>query len=519
MSFLDVNVAIGRFARPIGNPFGDADALQAELKRLGIGEALVYHALASEGDMVLGNRLLLEALEGHDNLYPCWVMCPPYLGDVPDPEWWVSDARDSGVCAARLHPLHGLYPLEDWCVGSLLNELERAHMPVLLDFGPRHWSQTLVPWGAIKTLAGAYPDLNFIVLGATVGDARAVESLLYSTPNIFFEYHAFMPPDMLEQVSMNGFAQQFVLGTGLPQRAGECAIGQTLLGGLRNDERDLVTGDTARTLLGIEPPDRATPALPLESAFADVPVLDVHGHVGSWERTTTPVKSPEAFIRSMDRCGIAQFVFSSFAAIHGETQTGNREAADAAEAFPERLYAYVVVNPNYPDESIADVHRYLDAPSNFVGLKLHCYLHGAQLQDAGYAASLAYADEYALPVLAHGGGRDEWDTVCAQYPRAQFIMAHACLWDGRDPDGRALYERARTTPNLYLDLCGSAAHRGALRKLIDLIGGDKILYGSDFPMFDFAWELARVTLSDISADEKRLICGENARRIFKRIRR
>ncbi|MCC6698124.1 MAG: amidohydrolase family protein [Candidatus Hydrogenedentes bacterium] len=517
MSFLDINVAIGRFARPIGEAFDDAAALQAEMTRLGISEALVYHALASEGDVVLGNRRLLEAIDGHDNLYPCWVMCPPYLGDVPDPEWWVAEARENGVCAARLYPLHSLYPLEDWCVGALLNELERARMPVLLDFGPRHWSQTLIPWGAIKALAEAYPDLNFIVLGATVGDARAVESLLYAAPNIYFEYHAFMPPDMLEHVSQSGFAKQFVFGTGLPQRAAECVVGQTLLGGLGSDERNAVTGETARSLLGIESTIRVKAPLPLEAVFAEVPVIDVHGHIGSWERTTTPVKGPEAFVRSMDRCGIAQFVFSSYAAIHGETTLGNKEAAEAVAGFPDRLYAYVVVNPNYPEESHEDVHRYLDASSNFVGLKFHCYLHGAQLHDPGYAHSLAYADEHALPVLVHGGGRDEWENVCAQYPRAQFIIAHACIWDGHDPDGRKLHERARTTPNLYVDLCGSAAHRGALRKLINLIGADKILYGSDFPMFDFAWELARVTLSDINDEEKRLICGDNARRIFRRI--
>ncbi|MCC6487234.1 MAG: amidohydrolase family protein [Candidatus Hydrogenedentes bacterium] len=518
MSFFDINVAIGRFARPVGAAFDQASALQGELKRLGIAEALVCHALASEGDVVLGNRLLLEAVEGHGNLYPCWVMCPPYLGDVPDPEWWVAEARDYGVYAARLFPLHSLYPLEDWCVGPLLNELERANMPVLLDFGPRHWSQTLIPWGSIRTLAQTYPDLSFIVLGATVGDARAIESLLYAAQNVYFEYHAFMPPDMLEHVSQNGFAKQFVFGTGLPRRAAECVVGQTLLGGLANDERVAVTGDTARTLLGIESTARMCEPLPLEAVFADVPVIDVHGHIGSWERTTAPVKGPEAFVRSMDRCGIAQFVFSSFAAIHGETTLGNREAAEAVTSYPDRLFAYVVVNPNYPEDSLADVHHYLDGPSNFVGLKFHCYLHGAQLHDSGYAPSLSYADEHALAVLVHGGGRDEWDNVCAKYPRTQFIIAHACAWDGLDPDGRVLYERVRTTPNLHVDLSGSAAHRGALRKLIDLVGADKILYGSDFPMFDFAWELARVTLSDIRDDEKRLICGDNARRIFKRLR-
>jgi len=63
MSFLDVNVAIGRFARPAGGAFDTADALQAEMKRLGIGEALVYHALAAEGAAILLSSHALTEVE------------------------------------------------------------------------------------------------------------------------------------------------------------------------------------------------------------------------------------------------------------------------------------------------------------------------------------------------------------------------------------------------------------------------------------------------------------------------
>jgi hypothetical protein len=517
MAFLDFNVALGRFARPVGGSFDDAGALQAELTRLGIGEALVYHALAAESDIMMGNELLLDALADQKNLYPCWVMAPSYLGDLPDPESWVGTARERGVRAARLVPMQSLYPLEDWCVGQLLGELERVGMPLLLDYGIRHWSQNVVPWGNLKSLAERYPELNFVVIGVTVGDARALDGLLYSTGNIYFEYSGFIPPDLFEHVVQYGFAKSLVFGTGLPRRAAECAVAQTLAAGIDAADLDSIAGDNARRILGIDAADPLTPPLPADSFRSPVPVIDMHGHCGSWERTTTPLKSPEAFIRSMDRCGIAAIVVSSFAAIHGETRAGNQEAADWVAEYPDRLYAYVVVNPNDPEGTLADVTRFLRGGTNFVGLKLHCYLHGAQLHDRGYAKCLAFASENDLPVLVHGGGKDDWDGMCLQYPNANFIMAHACLWDGVDRDGIALYERVRTTPNLYVDVCGSAAYRGSLRKLIDLVGADKILYGSDFPMFDFAWELGRVTLADITDEEKRLICGENARRLFRRI--
>jgi hypothetical protein len=156
---------------------------------------------------------------------------------------------------------------------------------------------------------------------------------------------------------------------------------------------------------------------------------------------------------------------------------------------------------------------------NFVGLKFHCQLHGAQLHDHGYEAALAYANEHSLPVLVHGGGQDHWDDVAAAFPHASIIMAHACAWDGRDPVGRALYERVATTPNLYVDVAGSPAHRGAMRALVQLVGADKILFGSDFPMFDLAFELGRVRYGELTQGDKAAICSENAYRIFQRLSR
>jgi hypothetical protein len=219
----------------------------------------------------------------------------------------------------------------------------------------------------------------------------------------------------------------------------------------------------------------------------------------------------------MDRCGVNKMIVSSFTAIHGETRLGNREAAEAVKDHSGRLFAYCVANPNYPKDTEADLKLHFEHAMSFVGLKLHCQLHGAQLHDPGYQGALEFANAHDLPVLVHGGGQDKWDEIAARYPRASFIMAHACAWDGFDASGRSLYSRVRETPNLYVDVSGSPAHRGALRALVEWVGTAKVLYGSDFPMFDLAFEVGRVLLSDLSLDDKRAICSGNAARVFKRI--
>ena len=135
MSLFDFNVALGRAASPVGGAFDTPAQLLEELARLEIGEALVYHTLAAEADVMRGNRLLSEQLAGHSTLHPCWVMAPSALGDLPEADRWVREAHDAQVRAVRLIPRHSLYSLTEPCIDGLLTELGSAHMPLVIDFG------------------------------------------------------------------------------------------------------------------------------------------------------------------------------------------------------------------------------------------------------------------------------------------------------------------------------------------------------------------------------------------------
>lgn len=512
---LDFNVALGRAANPVGGAFDMADDLLREMGRLRIDEALVYHKVAAEADILLGNRLLLELLKGQSRLYPCWIMAPSVLGDLPEPRTWVREAIEAGVRAVRLLPRHSLYTLEEWCVGALFSELERAELPVLLDFGTPHWSERIVPWERVKTLCERYGRLRVVVLGATVGACREAVPLLHRLPNLYLECHALNLPDGFGLLAREGLISHLVFGTGMPARAAECVMQQVLSGGLKGAELRKVCGENARDLLGITDPISVSQIdirpLPRLGGL----VVDTHAHCGSWDRIPTLVKRPDAMVQSMVRCGVHKMVVSSFSAIQGAMQDGNRQTFEVIRQFPDYLYGYCVVNPHYPDEIPGELTRCFKQGPHFIGLKLHCGLHEVQVQDPRYEYALSFAGERELPVLVHGGGKDHWAEVAEKFPHAPIIMAHACAWDGHTAQGRDLYGPVRDVPNLYVDVAGSAAYRGALRALVELVGTEKVLFGSDFPMFDLAFELGRIALSDLTDVQKVQLCGGNALRIFK----
>lgn len=509
----DVNAALGRFRGSRGG-FDTPDELEREMTRLDIDEALVYHVLAGEGDVRLGNRLLSESIQGHPRLHACWTMAPPVLGDLPPASEWVAEAVAAGARAIRLFPRYSLYTPACWTLAPLLDAIEHAGLPVFFDFGAHHWSERVIPWDALEDLCLCHPDLAVVVTSITIGETRDAISLLHRLPNLHVELHAFNLPDGLALLASEGLAPKLLFGTGLPWRASECVVEQTLRSGLAPADLESVADGNARRLLGLAP-RCAAPARPAPRTAGLV--LDVHAHTGAWERTCTSVRGPEAVIRSMHRCGVHKMVVSSFAAIHGEMRAGNEEAAAAARACPGQLYAYAAINPHYPEEIEAELARCFEGNADFVGLKLHCGLHEVQLQHPGYERALQFAGENELPVLVHGGGQDDWAGVAQRYPRAAFIMAHACVWNGYDEAGRALYRPAGEIDNLYVDVAGSAAHRDALVALTALVGIKKVLFGSDFPMFDLAFETGRITSSKLAPAEKVMVCGGNALRIFKRI--
>lgn len=517
MSLFDINAGLGRIAAsPAG--FDDAGALEAELERLRIDEALVYHTLAAEGDIELGNRLLIEAVQGHDRLHACWVMAPPTLNDLPEPAEWVRRAVDAGVRAVRMLPRHSVYTFAEWCVGGLLSEIEKAGLLLLLDFGPHHWSERVIPWADVADVCARRPGLNVVVVGTTTGETRDLVSLLARTPNLHIECHAFGVPDGLERLAKGGLGSRLAFGTGLPYAAGESAVYQAIRAGLGAKESRAFLSGNAREMLGL---GRTGDPARLEADPVPVfegPVIDIHGHIGAWERTITSVRTPAETAAMLRRHGIGKMIVSSFGAIHGETRVGNRQTAETTAAFPGILYGYAAVNPHYPDETIADLSWCFDEAEGFVGLKLHCGLHAAPLDHPGYEWALSFANERGLPVLVHEYGNEDWEALSRQFPNVSFIVAHGCAWDGYSLLGREKYAPFGEIENVYVDVAGSGCHRGALRALVDLVGIKKVLYGSDFPMFDLSFATGRVVLSELDAEEKKAILSGNALRIFRLFR-
>jgi hypothetical protein len=218
----------------------------------------------------------------------------------------------------------------------------------------------------------------------------------------------------------------------------------------------------------------------------------------------------------MDRVGIDLSIVSPHIAITCDYREGNRQAYEAAEQFPGRILPFVVVNPNYPTAEIeAEIARW--DGKGIVGFKFHASLHGTDTMHDGYTPAYEYANEHALPILSHSwtgtGGRTKViETLCERYPKIQFVNAHSSSgWDVID----LACELADQFDRVWLDLTGSRLVYGGLERMVERVGADRILWGTDSPFIDPRPALGRLLCADVSDEDKAKKLGENARALYR----
>ena len=71
--------------------------------------------------------------------------------------------------------------------------------------------------------------------------------------------------------------------------------------------------------------------------------------------------------------------------------------------------------------------------------------------------------------------------LAREFPATNFILAH---WGARLPLDSALGAAARACENLYYDMAASPLlyDRQIYREMVALVGSDRVLYGSDYPL-------------------------------------
>ena len=509
----DANVMLGPTNTDREPSFRTPEELLAEMDRLGIGDSLVYSSQARMGDPAAGNLLLLDQIRDHPRLHPCWVLLPPGTSQQLPPEDLVSQMKGLGVGAVRMFPGDHFFPLLERSLRPLLLALAKARIPLLIDTDRKSWAQLSLDWRELLALAESHPRLPLVLLREGGSTARVLFSLWDEVPNIHLDVSYLQQSSIVEEVCGRFGAQRLLFGTNMPEYdpGGPLALLEGAM--IEEEQRIQIGGNHLRELLG----------LPLVSGEAPrrwpvgsdgFRVFDIHGHLGQWSRMYHRDHTPGDLVRRMDQLGVERLVISDLLAIGPDYRKGNDRVGEALAEFPDRLVGYAVYNPNYESEMDDEMSRCFDE-LGCSGIKLHCMLHDTSTEDPSYRRAFRVAEERACPVLCHvheGPSPDFLAALLAEHPNAKFIYAH--LGGGPRAGLEPLLPVAADRPNLFFDLAMSAMPRATLAWLAGQVPPAQILYGSDYPIMDFSYQLGRVLHAQLPEKVKKMILWSNAESIF-----
>jgi len=121
---------------------------------------------------------------------------------------------------------------------------------------------------------------------------------------------------------------------------------------------------------------------------------------------------------------------------------------------------------------------------------------------------LAKAAELGMLVLAHSTP-EECAGLLDKVPDAKIIMAHTGGCPTALGDWFRAIEIARHYPNLYLDTASSQIDSGYIEAAVAGVGADHVVFGTDMPLLDPFFGLAKITGANLLDEEKELILGKN----------
>lgn len=192
------------------------------------------------------------------------------------------------------------------------------------------------------------------------------------------------------------------------------------------------------------------------------------------------------------------------------------------ERWPDKLMGMIQLNANDVQRSLAALDRWLgDGPMRGV------YFPGggpgaATCTHRNFNVLVERIMKYRGLIMQHtwfktGGKQGPGESTPAEladlanrFPEQQFLCAHA---GGEWERG---IRAVRDSPNVLIETSGFDATAGFIEMAVRELGPERIVFGSHLPSRSLGTELGKVVGANVSERDKRLILGENYRRLMRR---
>ena len=234
----------------------------------------------------------------------------------------------------------------------------------------------------------------------------------------------------------------------------------------------------------------------------------------------------EDLIASMDKSGVDQSVICGFSWTEPDfCGMHNQYLLESASRYPGRLIAFLSLPMADPGWSEKELEKGLEAGAKGVGEI--AFYHGMTSRDMeSMSPILRRLEDEAIPILLHtnetighpypGKGTtplERFYELILSFPRLPIILAH---WGGGLPFYELMPEVAKTMALVYYDTAASPLlySRKIYAAAREILGPEKILFGTDFPLISPQRYFEELKESGLSREDQDQILGLNLSRLL-----
>ena len=239
------------------------------------------------------------------------------------------------------------------------------------------------------------------------------------------------------------------------------------------------------------------------------------------------IATADELIASMDEAGVDISVILNIGwTTHELCVETNDYIIDSVSRYPRRLVGFCAVQPNSPKAAAAEIERCAGVGIRGVG-EMRPDIQLFDLGDEMVMEPLAEVlKEHKLALLLHssepvghdypGKGGITPDILypfIASFPDLTIICAH---WGGGLPFYALMPEVKKVIDNVYFDSAASPFlyTPEVYQQVITLVGADKVLFGSDYPLLTQSRLLDEIETLDMPEETKNLVLAGNALRLL-----
>ena len=254
--------------------------------------------------------------------------------------------------------------------------------------------------------------------------------------------------------------------------------------------------------------------------------IDAHDH---------PRPSLSDQIDIADRLGVEKISISR-PRLHGSGENSNgpenpdkvRECNDqilaAMKQYPGRFIGFFTLNPYFLKESLEEIKKRVDQGflgfkgyttykvndplyypiiEKLIDLKMLCYMHAeCELGIGGYRM------KYNVGARSNATLPEDMVDAAKRYPEAMFQWAHIA-----SGDFEYICKCIKDSPNIYVDVSGSNNEEKQVDFCIELLGEDRIFFGSDGSYYQ---AVGKILASNATEAQRKKIFFDNYNNVLKK---